>query len=439
MEENMLRVPNKMRRRYLRNTAFFVMFGCVAAAAQAQQFEDPGPPDGTQEEVRIVEDRPRLHFIKRTFHPLTWMDFTVRPILRLAESQASRFTGSSGEGPQKRAAVKFGVDKAGASSGIGPEITPYIRDLFGTGIDVEAPLLVTYKRYESYQLIGRVPVIAREGSRLVSLDLSTGYRSRAADNFFGLGNDTEYASRSRFRSVIREAAARLNVRLNDKWTTSVQVRHSNVGITEPYAEPSAQEAFQNAAVPGLLTGARLLSTSVAVERNTTDEIVPSRGGVHRLEAGLHEGSGRGDFSYWKYQYNGEHYFPLSGDGRKVIAIRGRVETNQEKGGSEVPFFDLPYVGGRSTIRGYDSFRFIDKTAASFGAEYRYRIWRHFDVGLFVDQGQVAPEPGDLRLDGFHTGYGARIVMRPSSKYAVSLDAGRSDERWKFYIDFTSGF
>ena len=425
-------------RRYLGSAVLFAMLGGGTLSARAQEFEEPAPSvqDGTEQD-RIVEGRPKLHSVKRYLHPLTWVDFTFKPILRFAESQSSRL--STEEEPEKISGVKFGLDRTGSSSGFGPKIKPYHRNLFGTGVEVEVPLIYTYKRYESYHVVGRVPLAGDPDFRRVSLEVTAGYRSRAADNFFGIGNDTDEKSRTRFRSTIREVAGAFNVRLNEAWSSSVEVRKRSVGVTNPTGERSAQEVFRHSPVPGLDTGARLLSTAIAVERNTADGVVPSRGGAHRLEAGIHEGGGPGDFSYWKYRYVGEHFFSLTDDGRKVIAVRGLVETNQEKGGSEVPFFDLPYVGGRSSVRGLESFRFMDKSAISVGAEYRYRIWRHFDVGLFVDQGQVAPEIGDFDLGSFHTGYGARLVVRPSSKYAISIDAGKSAERWKLYIDITSGF
>src|SRR5438093_1563402 len=49
------------------------------------------------------------------------------------------------------------------------------------------------------------------------------------------------------------------------------------------------------------------------------------------------------------------------------------------------FFDMPMIGGWDSVRGLDDFRFLDKSAISFGAEYRFRIWTHMDWGFFVDE------------------------------------------------------
>ena len=146
--------------------------------------------------------------------------------------------------------------------------------------------------------------------------------------------------------------------------------------------------------------------------------------------------GKGDFSYWKYRLDFQHYFPLSRDQRTVVSVRGMAETNQEKGGSQIPFFDLPSLGDWDTLRGFSDYRFHDKSAVALGVEYRYRIWQALDWGLFLDEAQVAHEPGDFGLKRFHTGYGARLIVFPKSDRLLSFDVGHSKEGWRIYFNFT---
>jgi outer membrane protein assembly factor BamA len=124
----------------------------------------------------------------------------------------------------------------------------------------------------------------------------------------------------------------------------------------------------------------------------------------------------------------------------VLGFRGSVETNQAKGGSEIPFFDLPMIGGFRTVRGFDNRRFIDTSAMNATLEYRYRIWRHFDWGFFVDSGQVAPEIRDFAWNRLHTGYGMRFIVRARGNRAVVIDMARSrEEPFKLYVDFSPLF
>jgi outer membrane protein assembly factor BamA len=147
----------------------------------------------------------------------------------------------------------------------------------------------------------------------------------------------------------------------------------------------------------------------------------------------------GDFAYWKYHLEFQRFFAVSEDRRSVISVRGMAETNQEKGGSLVPFFDMPWLGSWRTLRGFENYRYRDKSALAVGIEYRYRIWRALDWGFFVDNGQVGPEPGDFSWSGFHTGYGTRFMMLPTPRSAITVDLGRSNEQWRMYINFNPTF
>ena len=100
---------------------------------------------------------------------------------------------------------------------------------------------------------------------------------------------------------------------------------------------------------------------------------------------------------------------------------------------------MPFLGSQQTLRGFENFRFRDKSALALTLEYRYRIWRLMDWGLFVDEGQVAPQLGDMAWNRFHTGYGARIFLWPKPNLPISFDYGRSNETWRFYINVNKAF
>jgi len=163
------------------------------------------------------------------------------------------------------------------------------------------------------------------------------------------------------------------------------------------------------------------------------------GGVQLFEMSLNEAYRGGDFSYWRYRAQVQQFFPLSSDLRKVLAIRTDVETNRPKGGSSVPFFDLPTIGSVSTVRGYMTRRFADRSAISSSIEYRYRVWRYMDFSLFSDAGQVAPELGDFAWDNMHTSYGAGFIFRSQGGRGIITNVTRSREGWGMYIDFSPLF
>jgi outer membrane protein assembly factor BamA len=405
------------------------------AVAEPLLAQDPPPPlDQTQnatEGERIVEGRPAGYSLKRVLHPITWVDAGVfRPAYRLGTSPlVDRLLRSQGR-------VPIGIGGAGPGSGFGPQVSPLQHAFFGRAIEIETPVLYTYKNYQAYQLSVRIPA----GPSYFFV--GGGYRSRPEDRFFGIGNETSLDNDSFFKTTHREAAAGFSGAVTPNLRATLQLGFENVGVTKPQSgsDVSAQDQFSQAGVPALATGATMRSTSLLIDHNTKDdEHRATRGGLEYAEVGLHESVSHGDFAYWKYHLEFQRFFAVSEDRRSVISVRGMAETNQEKGGSLVPFFDMPWIGSWRTLRGFENYRYRDKSALAVGIEYRYRIWRALDWAFFVDNGQVGPEPGDFSWSGFHTGYGARLIMLPTPKFPVTVDVGRSNEQWRMYINFNPTF
>ena len=402
--------------------------------------EDSNTPDAPRAE-RIIEARPRLYGVTRFLHPVSWTQAGARPVLRLIERAGFGNVASEEKAP-RISGVKLRIQGLGSGSGFGPEVKPFHNNVFNKGMEVEIPLVVTYKLYERFGFRANYPLISGGPVDRLGIEVVGDYSSRPSDRFFGIGNDSSKGNESRFRSVTREAALALETRVNPHWTLRAESGFRSVGTTQPHAAPSATEVFGSLDLPGLTSspGMTMATERIFVERNTKDNPhVPGSGGLQSVEASLNEGLSGGDFAYWRYRADLQQFFPLSEDRRKVLAFRARVETNQEKGGSQIPVFDLSAIGGRSTVRGFPGRRFVDKSALVASTEYRYRIWRHFDWAVFVDGGQVAPEIGDFAWKRFHTGYGMRFIARTESKHGVSLDVARSREGWGVYVDFSPTF
>jgi outer membrane protein assembly factor BamA len=401
----------------------------------------PGDLADSAEPTRIVGGRPNLYWMKKNLHPISWIEALARPPAKLAERGANRFT--SQQKSTRVRGVKFSINGTGSSSGAGPEIKPFHNDLFGTGLQLELPLVITYRLYESYRFRLTYPLVRGEETPRLGLELSGRYNSRPSETFYGIGNDISDLNKTKFRSVARTAGIALNARIGKAWTLRLEEGYRSIGITEPRNYISSKDVFADSGIPGMSDagGTGLIST-VSLERNTKDRnYLASSGGRQYVEASLHEGLSGGDFSYWRYRAGIQQFFPLDEDHRKVIAFRTDVETNREKGGSVIPFFDLPIVGSHSTVRGIPSRRYTDKSSMTASLEYRYRIWRHFDWGLFVDTGQVGSQIGDFSFskDRLHTGYGMRFMVRAGNKHAMSIDLAHSREGWAIYADFSPDF
>src|SRR5262245_13610335 len=81
------------------------------------------PPDTTlnqdqqQQTERIVDGRPRLYFVKRAIHPVTWLEAGVRPVVRSAESGWLHKLATKPRNDAKVDGVKLGFGGMGAGSG----------------------------------------------------------------------------------------------------------------------------------------------------------------------------------------------------------------------------------------------------------------------------------------------------------------------------------
>jgi outer membrane protein assembly factor BamA len=406
---------------------------------QGQPITDSQPSSQSNQSDRIVDGRPALYSVKRTANPLTWIEAAIRPVFRSAEDGRLHQLMLRKPDNDKISGVKIGAGSAGTSSGYGPRVTFFHKDFLGRGIQVEVPLTYTYSQYQVYEFNAKVPLKSGTSLEQLSFDLGAGYSSRARDDFFGLGNDSNRDDERQLRLVSREARAGFSRKLNDLWKSQFRGVYRNVGVTKPAVGWSAQDHFDSTSVPGLF-GATLGSLVFSVGRDTQQvENMSFKGGSDQFELSFNRSLDGGPFAYWQYHADSQHFFPISSDGRKVIAARGLIETNVTTDGHTMPFFDMPALGSSRTIRGFENFRFRDKTALAMSVEYRYRIWPAMDWGLFLDEGQVAPRLGDLGLDRFHTGYGVRLFVWPKPDLPISLDFGRSNETWRLYVNINARF
>ena len=386
---------------------------------------------------RIVDGRPRFYLFKRVVNPITGLNKLVKVVIASNEQRMLALAERQGA-PSKERGFSFLLEGAGAGSGMGTGVRIFDKNLFGTGIQIEAPLLITYKNYQVFELNTKVPLL---GDDRLSFDLGGAYRSRVKDNFWGIGNDTLYSDRTKFRRITRELRSGFSSHMGRQWEAGAHVVYSNIGITEPSIDrfESTQDVLDPAIVPGL-HGAELLSGIITIENDTKDnKYLPSRGGLRQLQVSLNEGLSGGDFSFWRYRMDLQQFVPLGNTGRKLLAFRAMFVTNQEKGGSQIPFFELVSLGGAQTLRSFENHRYYDKSALAFLAEYRYRVWRAFDWAIFMEQGQVAPEPGDFGWTRFHSGYGFRFIIRATPTVPLSFDFARGVDGWRVYFRFKPAF
>ncbi|HXI27924.1 MAG TPA: hypothetical protein VNG89_05870 [Vicinamibacterales bacterium] len=123
----------------------------------------------------------------------------------------------------------------------------------------------------------------------------------------------------------------------------------------------------------------------------------------------------------------------------VISLRGLAETTFAKDGQEVPFFLLPHLGGGSTLRGFESWRFRDRNRLLLQGEWRIMVNRFMDTAVFYEAGKVASRAADLDLDGLQHDYGFGARFHTPFQTVFRVEVARSVEGTRLVVSTTQVF
>jgi hypothetical protein len=162
-----------------------------------------------------------------------------------------------------------------------------------------------------------------------------------------------------------------------------------------------------------------------------------RGGFYGVTA--HDYADRDErFGFREVDYEVVQHVPILRESW-VVSLRGLAETTYQKGNQEVPFYLLPHLGGGSTLRGFDSWRFRDRNKLLLQAEWRITANRFVDTAVFYDAGKVAARPSDLDFKDLRSDYGFGVRFHTPFQTAFRVDVARSNETMRLVFSTASIF
>ncbi len=139
-------------------------------------------------------------------------------------------------------------------------------------------------------------------------------------------------------------------------------------------------------------------------------------------AGYQYGIGDDPTSHIRWGVDVQRYINLYA-GDRVLHLRAYVE-GVTGDLAEVPFVDLPRLGGSTFLRGYPRDRFRDRHATLATAEYNYPVNRNIGAYLFVDAGRVwrtLEDIGDDEInDDIRVGFGGGIQLHSMENFLARL-------------------
>lgn len=412
--------------------------GAFAQQQEAQQQQAPqpapeqkAPPDRSSDEKKAAEAERGDGAAKITNVPLLPLR-GVSAAFREAVEDAERrnlypaFSGS-GPKPEKKQGVAPLFGGIGMRSGLTVGAEYYRNDFLVHGLRLEVPLRVSHRFYAT----GTLNFVARSHSPL-KINFGGTYLRHTQDEFFGLGPGSARIGRSNFALIERSAYVRPEWDVGRTLKLFAEGRFTDASVFNGKEGGFPGTRSELPAIPGI-RGARLFDAGLALAHDNRDtQGMTSRGGAEYADAYWNQGLAKGDFAYWKLRAEAVHFFPVFGS-RRAFMLRGLVETNFTRGGSQAPFVEQAMLGGAETLRGYDDFRFWDRAGAVFNAEYRFSLNSWLAAFVFGDGGQVGPSLHDLRWGALHkdVGVGLRVVNTKST--LIEFMVGRSPETTRFFL------
>ncbi|MDB4958959.1 MAG: hypothetical protein JWO36_6528 [Myxococcales bacterium] len=324
----------------------------------------------------------------------------------------------------------------------------FYKNVFGA--DEELGLLAMYGGHYFSDLDGSFRTGHRLGDRL-ELEVFGRYLHRPRDFFFGIGNGSKIdaplpvpidpltntaAVETRFKERLGRVAAIADVRLWDVLYLRAGGAFSDYKFGLSSTGPAIDQVYDPNALIGF-GGYRDAYTEGQLVWNSRDYVSPfepaplfSVGslaavyGGRRFRIGSGSGSGSGS-DYWRYGIDLQRFFRI-GQGPRVLSLRLHGEAVS---GSivDVPFNELPRLGGTIYLRGYQVDRFRDRVAAVGSVEYLWDLSRYLASSVFVDVGRVYPSFEDLSAHGLRVGFGVSFQLHTITSFLGSLSIATSKD------------
>ena len=334
--------------------------------------------------------------------------------------------------------AQYGFDFKPVGSGIGFG-GGYRHDLFDRRARVDLGGGLTFRNYQMLKADFSLPYLAGER---VELGVRAVYNHNPQEDFYGFGMTSLKDDRVSYRADFLEYQARAIARPVPWFEAGASVGrlHSELGTGADKRFPSAEQRFGEVDAPGLLAQPDYRYTELGAAVDHRDQEDNARaGGYYALTWRKYTDLDFDRYSFREVDLHAQRFFPIF-DKKRVFAVQARLLSVDEDAGHEVPFFFRPTIGGGTTLRSYDDYRFRDNNVAYLNAEYRWEAFSGLDMALFYDIGTVARDARDLSLSNAESGYGIGLRFNTYKSVWMRLDVGfGGNEGIQYFFKFSKAF
>ena len=257
----------------------------------------------------------------------------------------------------------------------------------------------------------------------VSAEAVASLREYPQERFFGIGPDSTRANETNFLLRTARVGGRASVKPLPFTIVggSIDYLTPRVGQGRSHREPPLEVHFTPDQVPGMTGRADFVRSAAFLEFDYRQPKNARQGGYYRVERSHYEDRTSGAYTFNRTDIDLRQYIGFFA-GRRVIALRGVLSTTDAPGGSTVPFYLMPFLGGKDTLRGFRNYRYRGPHSLLLQAEYRWEIWSALEGALFYDTGKVALERDDLNLKSMPHAYGFGFRFNTDNAVVMRFDA-----------------
>jgi hypothetical protein len=306
-------------------------------------------------------------------------------------------------------------------------------------LDVSAA--VSWKLYNVVQASVEVPHLAHDrvtaGAQVMRQDF-------LQVDYFGLGNDARVSDQSAYRLTNTDILGYATVHATS-WLAvngrfgGIPRSHLGEAAGPRVPVPNTIDLFTDATAPGIFAPPSFLHGDVQVAVDLRDHKGHATGGgLYQFVAAAYSDRDSGTYSFRRYEVDAAQFVPIFTK-RFILALHGREVFSDAADGHVVPFYLMPSLGGKNTLRGYHDYRYHDNDMQAFSGEVRSALFTHLDAAVFVDAGKVASRAGDLDLRNLKRSYGAGLRVHNATATLIRLDVGHSVEGWQVFIKVSDPF
>lgn len=195
--------------------------------------------------------------------------------------------------------------------------------------------------------------------------------------------------------------------------TGLILAYENIEIVDKMEN----ELLLNDSLPGA-NSARQYGLGTDLVWDTRDNIFfPNSGSYQYFKLMFYPGMS--DFVYTSLELDAKGFWSFAPD--HVIALNMYVQSML----GDIPFYNLPSVGGPKRLRGYFYGRYRDNFYGMMQAEYRQYFWKRFGFVVFAGAGNVSHNILEYDFSNLKYSYGTglRFLFNKKEKVNLRMDIG----------------